>query len=77
MFPAQLSCGADKPFRSVAANFSRAGMEHIHASYLYLNLAVFQVDHVDVWLSKNYEQIAFAGVLQFIGHVQVGIHPGL
>ena len=40
-------------------------------------MAVFGVEDVDVRLAEDDKQIAFAGVLQVVGHVEVGVHPGL
>ena len=32
---------------------------------------------VDVRLAEDDEEVALAGVLEVVGHVQVGVHPGL
>jgi hypothetical protein len=32
---------------------------------------------VDVGLAEDHEQVALAGVLQVLGHVQVGVHARL
>ena len=37
----------------------------------------FSGDQVDVRLTEDDEEIAFAGVLEVVGHVQVGVHAGL
>jgi hypothetical protein len=34
-------------------------------------------EDVDVGLAEDHEQVALARVLQVLGHVQVGVHPGL
>ena len=39
--------------------------------------AVLGVEDVDVRLAEDHEQVALAGVLQVLGHVQVGVHAGL
>ena len=42
-----------------------------------LHLAVLGVEDLDVRLAEDDEQVALAGVLQVVGHVQVGVHAGL
>ena len=65
--------GVDEPagdaLRPVAAYLARVGMEHIHAVDPYLDLAFVRVEDVDVRLAENDEQVAFARVLQVLGHV--------
>ena len=39
--------------------------------------AVLLVLDVDVGLAEHDEQVALAGVLELVGHVQVGVHLGL
>ena len=41
------------------------------------SLPSFSVDEFDVGLAEDDEQIAFAGVLEILGHVEVGVHAGL
>lgn len=63
--------------RGIAANLARRRIEDVYTFDFHLNLAVFRVKNVDVRLAENHEQIAFAGILQIAGHVQVGVHPRL
>ncbi len=72
--------GVDEPtgdaVGSVAPNFARVGMEDVNAIDLHLDLAVVCINDVDVGLAEDDEQVAFTGVLQIVGHVEVGIHAG-
>ena len=45
--------------------------------HLHLYLAVACILNLDVRLAEDDEEVAFAGVLQVFGHVQVGVHAGL
>ena len=73
--------GVDKPagdaLGPVAAHFAGGGVEDIHAVDLDLDLAVSGVEDVDVRLAEDDEEVALAGVLEVVGHVQVGIHARL
>ncbi len=73
--------GVDKPtgdaVGSIAADFARVGMEDVNAVDLYLDLAVVCIENIDVGFTEDDEQVAFAGILQIVGHVQIGIHAGL
>ena len=73
--------GVDEPagdaVGAVAADLAGAGVEDVHAVDLDLDLAVLGVEDVDVRLAEDDEQVALAGVLQVVGHVQVGVHAGL
>ena len=70
--------GVDEPagdaFGAVAADFAGVGVENVHAVDLDLNLAAFGFKDVDVRLAENDEQVALAGVLEVVGHVQVCVH---
>ena len=68
---------ASDSFCSVASDFARGGVKDIYADDLYVNLAVLRFQDLNVWLAENDEQVSLARVLQFIGHVQVGVHPCL
>jgi len=72
--------GVDKPagdaVGTVAADFAGGGVEDIDAVDFDLDLAVCGVEDVDIRLAEDDEQIALAGVLEVVGHVQVGVHPG-
>ena len=63
------------PSASVAADFAGVGVEYVHAVDLHANLPVLCIaGSINVRLAEDDEQVAFAGVLQIVGHVQVGIH---
>src|SRR5207302_7042020 len=53
------------------------GVKHVYAIDLHLNLATTCREDVDVRLAEDDEQVALAGVLQIVGHVQIGIHARL
>ena len=58
------------------------GVEDVHAVDLHLDprdLPVVPADRedVDVRLAEDDEQVALAGVLQVVGHVEVGVHARL
>ena len=74
--------GVDEPagdaVGAVAADFAGVGMEHVHAVDLDPHLAVFGLgEDVDVRLAEDDEEVALAGVLEIVGHVQVGVHACL
>ena len=52
-------------------------MEDVHAVDLDLDLAALGREDVDVRLAENDEEVALAGVLEVVGHVQVGVHARL
>src|SRR5207249_4153459 len=62
---------------AIAADFAGTWVKDIHTIDLHLNLAAFGREKVDVRLAKDDEEIAFAGVLEVLGHVQIGVHPSL
>ena len=55
----------------------RSGVEDIDAVHLHAQLAVLLGQQVDVRLAEDDEQVALAGVLEVVGHVQVGVHARL
>ena len=61
----------------VAADFAGVGVENVHAVDLDLDLTVLRVEDVDIRLAEDDEEVAFAGVLEVVGHVEVGVHAGL
>jgi len=65
--------GVDEPagdtFGSITADFAGIGVEYINTVDLYLDLAIGGIDDINVRLTENDEQIAFAGVLEIVGHV--------
>jgi len=73
--------GIDEPagdaFSPVAAHLAGIGVKDVDTVDLYLDLAVFGVENVDVGLAEDDKQIPLAGVFQVVGHVQVGVHPRL
>ena len=52
-------------------------MKDIHAVDLHLKLATLCREDVDVRLAENDKEVALAGVLEVVGHVQIGIHARL
>ncbi len=73
--------GVDEPagdaVGAVAAYFAGGGVEHVDAFHFHLNLAIGGIDDVNIRFAEDNEQVAFAGVLEVIGHVQVGVHTRL
>ena len=73
--------GVDEPagdaLGTVAAHFAGVGVEDVHTVDFYLEHAVAGVQDVDVRLAEDDEKVALAGVLQIVGHVQVGVHARL
>jgi len=72
--------GIDEPagdaFGAVTADLAGIGVEDIDTVDLDLDLAVFGVEDINIRFTEDDKEVAFAGVLQIIGHVQVGVHPG-
>ena len=78
--------GVDEPAGDgigvVAADLAGIGVEDVDAFDLDLDLALvgvaaFSREDVDVRLAEDDEEVALAGVLQVIGHVQVGVNSCL
>ncbi|MNG22141.1 hypothetical protein D3C84_1065970 [compost metagenome] len=73
--------GVDKPtgnaVGTIGTNFTRIGMEYVHAINFDFDLTVIGGNDVDIRLTEDDKQVAFAGVLEVFGHVQVGVHTGL
>ena len=61
-----------------AFDFAGLRFEDVDSVDLHLHLIrlAFDGQQVDVRFAEDHEQIAFAGVLQVFGHVQVGVHAG-
>ena len=55
-------------------HFAGLRLEYIDAVYLHAELAILLVGKVDIRLAEDYEEIAFAGVLEVLRHVQVSVH---
>lgn len=58
------------------AHFAGLGVKDIHSTDLYPDVAVIGWVDLDVGFTEDDEQVALAGVLEGIGHVEVGVHPG-
>ena len=58
-------------------HFAGLGFEHVHAVHLHAQLAVLFRQEGDVRLAEDDEEVALAGVLEVLGHVQIGVHAGL
>jgi len=58
-------------------HFARLGLEDVHAIHFYTELAVLLCQKDDIRFAEDDEGVAFAGVLEVLGHMQVGIHAGL
>ena len=73
--------GVDEPagdtVSAVTADFAGVGVEYVYASNLDLDLTVIHVEDVDVGFAEDDEEVAFAGVLEVAGHVEIGIHARL
>ena len=73
--------GVDEPggdaLGVAGADVAGVGVEHVDAVDLERDGVVALVEDVDVGLAEHDEQVALAGVLQLVGHVQVGVHLGL
>ena len=73
--------GVDEPaghaVGAVAANFARVGMKNVHAIHLHAYLPVFLRQNRNVRLAEHDEEVALAGVLEVVGHVQIGVHTRL
>ena len=78
--------GVDEPagdaVGAVADDFAGLRLEDVHAVDLHLNLAGLAVvlggvEDVDIRLAEDDEEVALAGVLEVLGHVQVGVHARL
>src|SRR5579883_1174411 len=62
---------------AAGAHFAGLGVEHIDAQDLNDDFAVLVEIPFDVWFAEYDEQIARTRVLEFVGHMQLGIHLGL
>ena len=76
--------GVDEPagdaLGAVAAYLAGVGVEHVHAVDPDLEatrVVALGREDVDVRLAEDDEEVALAGVLQVLGHVEVGVHPRL
>lgn len=70
--------GVDEPtgdtLGPVAADLPGVGMEHIHPLDLYLYPVFFDIQNIDVRLPEDNKKVALAGILEIIGHMQIGVH---
>src|SRR5690606_19152072 len=73
--------GVDEPagdaVGAVGEDFAGLWLEDVDAVDLDPDLSVVGVEHVDVGFAEDHEQVALAGVLEVLGHVQVGVHARL
>ena len=73
--------GVDEPTGDaigvVATDFAGVGVEHIDAVDLDLDLILLRVEDINVRLAEDDEEVAFPGVLEVVGHVEVGVHARL
>ena len=75
--------GVDEPagdaVGAVADDFAGVGFEDVDSVDFDLDpiaeLAV-DLDDVDVGFAKDHKQVASAGVLEIVGHVEIGVHAG-
>ena len=73
--------GVDEPagdaVGAVGADFSGAGVEDVNPLTLTWIWSSSVSMNIDVGFAEDDEQVALAGVLEVVGHVQVGVHAGL
>ena len=73
--------GIDEPagdaIGAVAAHLAGVGVEDVDAVDFHADLFVSSIQDGDVGLAEDDEQIAFAGVLEVTGHMEIGIHARL
>ena len=73
--------GVDEPagdaFGAIGADFAGVGVEDVYAFHSDAYLAVGGGEDLDVRLAEDDEEVALAVVAQIVGHVEVGVHPGL
>ncbi len=73
--------GIDEPagdaVSAVTADLASVGVEHVDAFDFYLYLTVIRIEDVDVGFAEDDEEVAFAGVFEVAGHVEVGVHARL
>src|SRR5947208_1369616 len=62
---------------TIAADLTCGRMEDVDAFDLDLHLAAVGWQHVNIGLAKDDEEVAFASVLEIVGHMQVGVHACL
>lgn len=61
----------------IAAHLTAEGIEYVYSVDLNLYLLILGVKNVDVRLPKDDEAVAVTGVGEVLGHMQVGVYPGL
>ena len=73
--------GIDEPtgdaVGTVAEDLAGLGVEDVHTVHLHAQFAVLFRQDVYVRLAEDDEEVTFAGVLEVLGHMQVGVHPCL
>ena len=60
---------------AVATDFSGAGIEDIDALHLHAQPTIRLRQELNVRFAEDDEQVSLAGVLEILGHMQVGVHP--
>lgn len=56
------------------ADFAGVGVEDIHAIDIYLYQVISGIEDVDIGFAEEDEEVAFAGIFQVSGHVEVGVN---
>lgn len=73
--------GVDEPtsdaFRTIAANFTRVGMEDVDSVDFDSHHAIAVIDQINIRFAEDDKEVALASVLEVVGHVQVSVHAGL
>ena len=73
--------GVDEPagdaFGAVAADFAGLGSKTSTPFTLTRSCSSFSRQERDVGLAEDDKEVAFAGVLEIVGHVQIGVHARL
>ena len=59
---------------AVATDFSGTGVEDIDALHLHAQPVIRLRQEINVRFAEDDEQVSLAGVLEILGHMQVGVH---
>ena len=62
---------------AVTDDFAGLRFEDVHAIHLHSQIAAFLWQQVNIRLAEDDKKVSFAGVLEILGHVQVGVHARL
>src|SRR5664280_94040 len=63
--------------RAVAPYLARARMKYVDAVHLHAQAAVLLGKQRNVRLPEDHEQVPLPGVLEVVGHMEVGVHARL